>query len=109
MEHTSKDLQITRERANKIHKELENHTYQLLKCFRVGESNNHSRRLRESYRGGRGIAPMNITVKDHKGVDPKSGLPKTRAIVSGNGSNKGSLINHVMCGGGSGGSAEKSL
>ena len=55
----------------------------------MGEAHGHQKRLRESYLGSKGIAPMNLLVKDHKAVDPVTGLPKTRPVVSGNRSNNG--------------------
>ena len=88
-EHTSKDREITRKEAYQIHEHQDCHTSQMLKCFQMGASHGHQKRMRESYLGGKGIAPMNLLVKDHKPPDPKTGLPKTRPVVSGNRSNNG--------------------
>ena len=55
----------------------------------MGASHGHQKRMRESYLGGKGIAPMNLLVKDHKPLYPNTGLPKTRPVVSGNRSNNG--------------------
>ena len=86
-EHTSKDKLISRMEANKIHREQDNHSSQLIKCFNMGGKNEHTKRIRESYLGGNGISPMNLMVKDHKPPDPKTGLPKTRPVVNGTRSN----------------------
>ena len=59
-EHTRKDRLITRAEAHRLHREQDNHSSQLMKCFNLGGSANHTKRLRESYLGGNGIAPMNV-------------------------------------------------
>ena len=69
-EHTSKDREISRGEAYKIHEHQDCHTSQLLKCFQMGASHGHQKRMRESYLGGKGIAPMNLLVKDHKTPRP---------------------------------------
>ena len=47
------------------------------------------RRMRESYLGSKGNAPLSLLVKDHKALNKDTGLPKTRPVVNGKENNNG--------------------
>ena len=83
--HTSKDIEVDCEKVVKVEKIINGHVSMLQKILNIGSEHNHVERVRESLiQRSKNVAKLVLLGKDHKSVDPVTGLIKTRPVHTAN-------------------------
>ena len=94
-EHTSKDVETTREECEERQRTLNGHQSSWLKITGNGRNWRHESRFRSmTINKSAAIPPLYCLIKDHKAVG-EGGIPRTRPVVSGNLGMNVHLNNHL--------------
>ena len=84
-EHTRGDKKVDAKKIEEIEREVNGHTSMWNKILNLGKDWNQEGRFREStISKSKNVAVLTLLPKDHKNIDPVSGLPKTRPVHTAN-------------------------